>query len=1287
MNRSALAAGPRRAARPVHLPYRPRARPVRARISRLAGATLTIVGVAAIAGWLAGYSWLTRLSPEWAAMQMNTALCFTLLGVAFWLPGGVRDPAALRRTGRGSAALATLVAALTLCEYQFGIDLGIDQLLFQPPVNGGAAVAGRMSQGTAIGLTLIGCAALLIDWRTKNGIRPSLILAVLAGTLSLAAFIGYLYGAQSLYGISIYSSMALHTSAALLVASIGILGVHTDNGPLGILASTGRGSRLARTILPFAISLPVLIGWLRLQGDRNGYYDLEFGLALFATASILVFVTLIWLAAAALNREEVVEQRAAESREQAAIRRRVLFDQAADGIFVLDAAHNVVEVNSSLARMIGHAADDVAGMRAADWFADEALRTKLADGAAPDDRHPAVFASRLRRVDGTTLDVEVSCSAADLDGQQLQFFVCRDISARRQSEQALKASELRFRRALSNIPDVVVLYDSDLRIRYINNATRAVTGQTEEFFLGKRDEEVFAPEVTEKYMPALRETLSHRHTTVVECDIDLPGAGLRALRITCVPLLDADGNVREILGITRDLTEHRNHEQALRDSEAKHRQLIEQAADAIFISDADGNFELVNSRCCELLGYREEELLGLNGRVTFLNEETSINTARLQRLKSGDDIRYERMLRRKDGSLFPAEISLKLLDEGSTQVIFHDITERHEQEKRIQRLHRIRSVTSGINSAIVRIRDRKALLQEVSRIAVNEGRFCVGWIGVVHHDSGKLLMVAQSGLPQESGNAMLDHPVRLVPEGPSELAMLRQRPVFDNDIGRAAGATEIRTLAAGFGARSVISLPLIVAGKTFGVLVLYAVESNYFDDDEMRLLRELAADVSFGLEFIAQQERVDYLAYYDSMTGLPNRKQFFYRISRQLQDAKAAGLSTVLSLIDVNRFRMINETFGREDADGLIAEIAQRISNTVHEEATVARIGSNTFAVAVTESWNVAEAAHRLEERSKSVFGVPFRIGQETIHVTATTGVAVFPNDASRPEVLLANAEAALRNAKAASEQYLLYSPEMNARVAESIRLENRLRDALDNDELSLSYQPKVDALTGKLCGLEALMRWTDAETGKMIGPDRFIPVMESTGLILEAGRWALQQVGRDCQRWKEQGAVPPQVAVNVSPLQLEQKDFLDTVIDAHTAITEAGARLELEITETLIMKDVDGIIRKLQTLHGMGISISVDDFGTGYSSLNYIARLPINALKIDRSFIADLADRTDSLAIVKSIISLAKALQLLVIAEGVETEEQAMLLRELQCDELQGYYFGRPLPHDTTLEVIRALS
>jgi EAL domain-containing protein (putative c-di-GMP-specific phosphodiesterase class I) len=306
----------------------------------------------------------------------------------------------------------------------------------------------------------------------------------------------------------------------------------------------------------------------------------------------------------------------------------------------------------------------------------------------------------------------------------------------------------------------------------------------------------------------------------------------------------------------------------------------------------------------------------------------------------------------------------------------------------------------------------------------------------------------------------------------------------------------------------------------------------------------------------------------------------------------------------------------------------------------------------------------------------------EEVRISATAGIAMYPADGMNAETVFANAEAALHRAKATSAPFLFYGREMNARVSESLRLETRLRRAIENDQLMLWYQPKIDLATRQLTGFEALMRWEDPESG-LVPPAVFIPVMEQTGLILDAGAWALSQVARDCARCIEGRATATRIAVNVSPVQLRQPDFVVGVLAAAAELERAGGRLDLEITESMVMEDITATVRMLRELGEHGLQVAVDDFGTGYSSLAYIARLPVHALKIDRSFVVGMTQNEHSLAIVRSIISLARSLGLRVIAEGVETEAQAGLLQRLECDEMQGYLVSRPLPPGAMVEFL----
>jgi diguanylate cyclase (GGDEF)-like protein len=615
-----------------------------------------------------------------------------------------------------------------------------------------------------------------------------------------------------------------------------------------------------------------------------------------------------------------------------------------------------------------------------------------------------------------------------------------------------------------------------------------------------------------------------------------------------------------------------------------------------------------------------------------------------------------------------------------------DISALKEQEQRIARLSRIHAVLSGINSAIVRIRDRRQLFEEACRIAVEHGGFGISWVGMVDRETLDVVPEACAGVEAESliarslNTARTDSPLG---QGIVGRALREKSAVYSNDITveqSQGGARRREAVRRGY--RSLISLPLVVDGEVVGALSLFAKEVNFFDDEEIKLLTGLADDISFALEHIARQEKLNYLAYYDQLTGLPNRTLFQERVNQALQVERESNGRAALLVIDLKRFGSVNNTYGRQTGDNLLKLVAERLENVLTSRELLARIESNSFAVVLRDVKHEADVAHALEQGMLASLGQPFPVANEELRLSAQVGIALFPADGADAESLFRNADAALKKAKNSGDPYLFYAPQMNARVAEQLKLENDLRNALRHDQYMLHYQPKFDLASGAIVGMEALIRWRHPERG-MVSPGEFVAVLEETGMILEVGRWALQRAALDHAAWCAAGWLPPRIAVNVSPAQLRRRDFVAYVAEALAAVDKAGERIDVEITESMLMEDVEGCIAKLKAMQALGLHVAVDDFGTGYSSLSYLARLPINSLKIDRSFIIQMSKSPEQMAIVSTVISLARALNLKVVAEGVETEEQANLLRLLRCDEVQGYLFGKPVPPEEIAKLL----
>ncbi len=424
---------------------------------------------------------------------------------------------------------------------------------------------------------------------------------------------------------------------------------------------------------------------------------------------------------------------------------------------------------------------------------------------------------------------------------------------------------------------------------------------------------------------------------------------------------------------------------------------------------------------------------------------------------------------------------------------------------------------------------------------------------------------------------------------------------------------------------------------------------------------------------MAKEEKLNYLAFYDPLTDVPNRSLFRERLNQHVGTATRERRQLAVVLLDAERFNIINETLGRQAGDDLLKQIAARCMRFAADPDLFARLAGNQFAILIPDVRIEDNVARILEQRNREIFGPSYRLGDVEVRISAKFGIAVFPGDGTDADTLLKNAEAALQRAKRTGERYLFYTQQMTERVAGHLMRENKLRNALEKNEFVLHYQTKVDVETRRIVGVEALMRWQSPDLG-LVPPLQFIPLLEETGMIRDIGAWALRRATLDHQQWAVHSLEAPRVAVNVSAIQLRHHDFVDVVRDA---VRNGGGppMIDIEITESVIVENMDATVQKLRAIRDLGVNIEIDDFGTGYSSLAYLAKLPVHALKIDRSFIVAMADDPDTMTLVATIISLAHSLRLKVVAEGVETEEQAKILRSLRCEEMQGYLISRPVP------------
>lgn len=424
--------------------------------------------------------------------------------------------------------------------------------------------------------------------------------------------------------------------------------------------------------------------------------------------------------------------------------------------------------------------------------------------------------------------------------------------------------------------------------------------------------------------------------------------------------------------------------------------------------------------------------------------------------------------------------------------------------------------------------------------------------------------------------------------------------------------------------------------------------------------------------FKDNEKMLQQMAHFDVLTKLPNRSLMYDRLRQALTFASRYRLLIAVMLIDLDRFKEINDTLGHHVGDQLLVEASARLSGAIRKSDTAARMGGDEFLVILPDVGSATNAAH-LAQKFNSLLASPFLLSGHKLYISASIGITIFPNDGSDTDVLVRNADTAMYHAKAQGKNnFKFFTEDINKSTVERFVLETRFRQALDKLEFHLNYQPKIDIKTGRISGMEALLRWYHPDQGQ-VRPTLFIPLAEETGLIIPLGEWALKEACRQNKEWQDEGLRPIRISVNLSVRQFRKRDFLSVVKEVLHETRLDPKYLMLEITESTIIEDISGTITMLNDLRDAGISVSIDDFGTGYSSLNYLNKFALDELKIDASFISDLSI-PENCRVVESIIALAHGLNHKVVAEGVETRDQVEFLRINNCDEIQGYFFSKPL-------------
>lgn len=733
----------------------------------------------------------------------------------------------------------------------------------------------------------------------------------------------------------------------------------------------------------------------------------------------------------------------------------------------------------------------------------------------------------------------------------------------------------------------------------------------------------------------------------------------------------APSPIKEISQVQDRLEKDFRH---IQESEQRHRELFEANPHPMWVYDLETlEFLEVNDAAIYQYGFSREEFLDMTIKDIRPPEDVVRLLRNVAKVTEGlNDTGSVWRHRTKGGRLLDVEImSHFLLFKGrrAELVLAHDVTEEKRAKRLLKDHARQQLLVARLGQLALSVDSVDEVIESACE-ATTEG-LSISFSRVVLFDFQRSAFVMTAGQGWGAGLVGLDLVDRA--EIARALAVFRtSEPLAADDVMSDYRFAESDLIKS----HNIISGADIMIGradKPLGVLGAYSDSPKRFSEQDIRFLQGVANTLAAVIERHQSHEQLNYMAVHDAVTDLPNRLLMTDRLDVALHHAERSGMKVALLLIDLDRFKNVNDVFGHVLGDRLLHEVGQRLSHCVRADDTVSRQSGDEFIVVLPEIEEEQDAA-RIAEKIIRVVTRPFTIDGQEILLGVSVGIVCFPDNGEDSETLLRNADAAMHVAQGLGRnRYQFYSPEMNERALELIGLEGDLRFAIERDELFLVYQPQISLETGEVIGFEALVRWQHPVRG-LISPAHFIPVAEESGLIVDIGNWVLKTACCQYVEWMDEGLVSGTIAVNVSAHQFRQPDFIDTVEEALIRCGLRPEHLELELTESVVMHGIEDVLCKLEELDQLGIKLAIDDFGTGYSSLSYLKQFPLFRLKIDQSFTRVLPEDLEGGAIAKAIIQMGHTLGLEVIAEGIETPEQRQFLQALACDSGQGYLFAKPL-------------
>jgi diguanylate cyclase (GGDEF)-like protein/PAS domain S-box-containing protein len=735
-----------------------------------------------------------------------------------------------------------------------------------------------------------------------------------------------------------------------------------------------------------------------------------------------------------------------------------------------------------------------------------------------------------------------------------------------------------------------------------------------------------------------------------------------------------DRLVAMIARLEAEFSERVNAEQDWSAERGLLRAMIDHVPDYLFAKDLESRFLVVNKAVAEIHGCaRLDEMIGKTDfdlhtpelAAKFFEIEQTI-------IRSGQPmIDMEEVVVDKSGAKKWLSTSKVALHNEQNEIIglvgiSRDVTTRKQADV-LREEQAIVLEMIAMNAPLSEILDRLVHLMEAQLEGV------LGSI-LLLDETGHLRHGAAPSLPAAYSKAI--DGIAIGPDvGSCGTAAYRRESVIVADIADDPLWKDYRDLAAQHGLRSCWSAPILShQGAVLGTFAMYSARVREPSPIETRLTEMTTRIAAIAIERKRAEDQISFLAHHDALTGLPNRSLLKDRLTQAMLQTQRHNPWVSVVFVDLDNFKTVNDSLGHTAGDALLKVIARRMVDCVKPTDTVVRLGGDEFVILLVDQLESPDAVSAILERIRVAITRPVPIEGQVFHITCSMGVATFPNDGLDAETLLRNADAAMYKAKDAGRDcFQFYTSEMNTTAHERLALQEAMRNGIARSEFYLLYQPQVDLQSGRLFAVEALARWQHPVLG-VISPAQFIPLAEETGLIVPLGDWVLHEACRQNKAWQDAGLPPINISVNVSARQFHDRSWISRV---KRALSESGLEaryLELELTESLLMRDVDQAIATMKELQAMGVHFAIDDFGTGYSSLSSLKNLPVARLKIDQSFIRNLANDENDKGIAAAVISLGQRLNMRVIAEGVETDEQLAFLRDNHCDEIQGYHFSRPI-------------